>query len=194
MSFNANTYRTKKSTLKNYGASPNFVNATMWQHTTTGLKLVDATDELPFKVLIVGRISAFRLKSGPGGNHVLNGRGSLDKAKYQFHMSRPADTDLAKDYNATIAVLETLQKQVATTKDHRNMIIADVTGKMIRFDNVVPDSPNGRAAQNATKMDEETENWEIPEEFAKEFEGIKYHYRAGGLPVYYEDVLIEPGQ
>lgn len=133
MSFNANTYRTKKSALKNYGASPNFVNATMWQHTTTGLELVDATDELPFKVLIVGRISAFRLKSGPGGNHVLNGLGSLNKAKYQFHMSRPADADLAKDYNAAIAAMETLQKQVATTKDQRNMVITDVTGKMIRF-------------------------------------------------------------
>jgi hypothetical protein len=43
-------------------------------------------------------------------------------------------------------------------------------------------------------MDEETENWEILEEFAKEFEGIKYHYRAQRLPVYYEDVLIQPGE
>lgn len=117
-------------------------------------------------------------------------------------MSRPADADLAKDYNAAIAAMETLQKQVATTKDQRNMVITDVTGKMIRFvrnvfelrENVVPDSPNGRAAQNATKMDQETENWEMPEEFAKEFEGIKYHYRAERLPVYYEDVLIQPGQ
>ncbi|KAG1766495.1 hypothetical protein EV702DRAFT_1050663 [Suillus placidus] len=53
-------------------------------------------------------------------------------------------------------------------------------------------SPHGQAAENATKMDEETKNWEIPDEFEKEFEGIKYNFRTERLPVYYEGISIQP--
>jgi hypothetical protein len=133
MTFDAHAYHVKNSLLSNYAASPNILNTTMWQHTDTGLEVVDPSNELPLKIFIVGRISTFRLKSGPAGNHMKNGFGSLDKAKYQLHMSRPADPELGADYNAAIANLETLQRQVATTTDIRNMVITDVTGKMIRF-------------------------------------------------------------
>ncbi|KAG1760831.1 hypothetical protein EDD22DRAFT_954597 [Suillus occidentalis] len=194
MTFDAHAYHVKNSLLSNYAASPNILNTTMWQHTNTGLEVVDPSNELPLKIFIVGRISTFRLKSGPAGNHMKNGFGSLDKAKYQFHMSRPADAELASDYNVAIANLETLQHQVATTTDIRNMVITDVTGKMIRFvrnvftlrENAVPDSPHGQAAKNAVQMDEETKNWPIPDEFATEMDAIKYTFRADHLPVFYE--------
>ncbi|KAG1871226.1 hypothetical protein DFJ58DRAFT_627565, partial [Suillus subalutaceus] len=115
--FDAKAYRGQKTQLVNYAASPKLLSATMWQHTTSGLELVDSTDEMPFKLLIAGRVSAFRLKVRPEGSHMKNGMTSLDKAKYQFHLTHPADTELGKDYNAAISTLETLQSQVATTKD-----------------------------------------------------------------------------
>jgi hypothetical protein len=41
-------------------------------------------------------------------------------------------------------------------------------------------------------MDEETRNWPIPDEFADEFDGIKYIYQANPLPLYRDDHLINP--
>ncbi|KAG2750959.1 hypothetical protein P692DRAFT_20662444, partial [Suillus brevipes Sb2] len=106
--FDTHTYHVQQSTKNNYAASPNFVETTSWQHTSTGLEVVDA-DEQPFTAIIVGRASAYRLKCGPGGNHFDSGLSPLEKAKYQFHLSRPANPELGADFTAGIKNLEELQ-------------------------------------------------------------------------------------
>ncbi|KAG1866011.1 hypothetical protein F4604DRAFT_1683003 [Suillus subluteus] len=41
-------------------------------------------------------------------------------------------------------------------------------------------------------MDDETKNWPIPDNFAEEFDGLKYKMAAQPLPLYYKDHLVEP--
>lgn len=41
-------------------------------------------------------------------------------------------------------------------------------------------------------MDEETENWPVPVELQDAFDAIKYTYRVNPLPVYRNDVFVEP--
>jgi hypothetical protein len=129
MSFDAHAYHIEKSRLTNYLASPNVLNSTIWQHTSTGLEVVNEEDLLPFTGIVVGRVSAFRLKCGPEGNHINGGVSPLDKSKYQFHITRPANRELAEDYQSAIGTLEALQNQVGRTVQHKNMVIDDVTGK-----------------------------------------------------------------
>lgn len=133
MTFDPKTYHDTHWTLSNHISSLNVLDGTIWQHGKSGLELIDENNELPVKLVTVGRVSAYRLKCGPAGNHIANGMSPLEKAKYQFHISRPAHHDLAEDYQAGISTLEALQSQVATTKHRGSMIVEDVTGKMIRF-------------------------------------------------------------
>ncbi|KAG1860451.1 hypothetical protein C8R48DRAFT_673683 [Suillus tomentosus] len=114
MTFDPKAYHDTHATLNNHISSPTALSSTMWQHSSTGLELVDEISELPAKLIIVGRVSPYRLKCGPVGNHIANGMSPLEKAKYQFHITRPAHSDLAADYEAGIANLEALQGQVAT--------------------------------------------------------------------------------
>ncbi|KAG1764966.1 hypothetical protein EV702DRAFT_1051186 [Suillus placidus] len=170
------------------------------KHTSSGLVLVNESSELLVNFVIVGRVSAYRLKCGPAGNHIVNGMSPLEKAKYQFHITHPSHSDLATDYQAGITNLETLQGQVATTNRGMNMILDDITEKMIRFvrnvftlrDNAVPDSPHGQDIEGAPEMDQETTNWPIPDEFAPQYDSIKYNFQPAPLPVFYKGNLIEP--
>jgi len=132
MSFDAHAYHVEKSQVKNYLASPNVLNSTMWQHTSTGVEVVNEEDLLAFTGIMVGRVSPFRLKCGPEGNHINGNVSPLEKSKYQFHITRPANRELAADYQAALSNLEALQNQVGRTHQHRNMIVDDVTGKMVR--------------------------------------------------------------
>lgn len=133
MTFDPKVYHDTHATLNNYISSPTALSSTMWQHSSIGLELVNEISELPAKLIIVGWISPYRLKCGPAGNHIVNGMSPLEKAKYQFHITRPAHSDLAANYEAGIANLEMLQGQVATTDQRMSMIVNDVTGKMIHF-------------------------------------------------------------
>jgi hypothetical protein len=56
----------------------------------------------------------------------------------------------------------------------------------------VPDSPHGQNAENVPKMDAETRDWPIPDELSKEFNILKYKYKANPLPLYHEDQLVKP--
>ncbi|KAG0693311.1 hypothetical protein DFH29DRAFT_1007405 [Suillus ampliporus] len=115
MSFDVHAYHVEKAHHPNYLASGAALNSPMWQHTDTGIELANESDQTPFIGVIVGRVSPFRLKCGPSGNHIEGKVSPLTKSKYQFHITRPADHDLAADYHASIATLEALQKQVART-------------------------------------------------------------------------------
>jgi hypothetical protein len=130
--FDAHSYHVNHSNQSSYAGSHNFLASTTWQHTSTGLEVVNS-DEEPYVATIVGRISAYRLKCGPAGNHFDSGMSPLEKAKYQFYISRPANAELGADFIAGINNLEALQNQVGKTGVHKNMIYADVTGKMLRF-------------------------------------------------------------
>jgi hypothetical protein len=98
----------------------------------TGLEVVNE-DEEPFIATIVGRASAYHLRCGPAGNHFGGGITPLEKAKFQFYICRPVNVELGADFTAGVNNLETLQNQVGKTKEHKNMVVEDVTGKMIRF-------------------------------------------------------------
>ncbi|KAG0693310.1 hypothetical protein DFH29DRAFT_1007404 [Suillus ampliporus] len=80
------------------------------------------------------------------------------------------------------------------------MIIKDVTGKMVRLVKnvfttrvaVIPDSPHGQSQEDTPQMDDETRFWPIPDDFAKEFDDIKYSHLAHPLPLYDDGRLVEP--
>ncbi|KAG1832374.1 hypothetical protein EV424DRAFT_1342354 [Suillus variegatus] len=202
MTFDPKVYHDTHATLNNYISSPTALSSTMWQHSSIGLELVNEISELPAKLIIVGWISPYRLKCGPAGNHIVNGMSPLEKAKYQFHITRPAHSDLAANHEAGIANLEMLQGQVATTDQRMSMIVNDVTGKMIHFvrnifflrENAIPDSPHGKAVEHAPQMDDETTHWPILDEFVLHFNGIKYNFQPKVLPIFYKDNLIQPMQ
>jgi hypothetical protein len=133
MPFDVHAYRTEHMESANFLASPAIMDSTMWQHTSTGVEVVNEADLSPFMGIVVGRASPFRLKCGPAGNHINSDISSLAKAKYQFHLCHPAQHELAADYEAAIntVTMEALQNQVARTSQQKNMIIDDVTGKMV---------------------------------------------------------------
>ncbi|KAG1823892.1 uncharacterized protein BJ212DRAFT_1296414 [Suillus subaureus] len=157
-------------------------------------------DEEPFLTTIVGCTSTYHLRCGPAGNHFSGGMSPLEKAKFQFHICRPVNAELGTDFTAAVNNLETLQNQVGKTKEYKNMIVEDVTGKMICFtsnvfttrDETVPDSPHRQNTQNASKMDEETRDWPIPDELLKEFDILKYKFKAHPFPLYHENHLVQP--
>ncbi|KAG1826974.1 uncharacterized protein BJ212DRAFT_1474175 [Suillus subaureus] len=76
------------------------------------------------------------------------------------------------DFDIGMSVLDTLQNQVGTAKEHKNMIVKDITGKMIRIvrnvfekrERIVLDSPHGQSLKGAPQVDKETQNWPIAEE------------------------------
>ncbi|KAG2741364.1 hypothetical protein P692DRAFT_20668848, partial [Suillus brevipes Sb2] len=109
MSFNAHAYHTQKIHVANYLASPRVLESTLWQHTSNGFEVANQEDQSPFIGILVGRVSPFRLKCGPAGNHIKKEVSPLAKAKYQFHLTRPADHELGMDFDAGISVLEALQ-------------------------------------------------------------------------------------
>ncbi|KAG2033151.1 hypothetical protein BDR03DRAFT_872623 [Suillus americanus] len=108
--FDAHAYHINHATLNSYTASPNLLETTAWQPTSTGLEVVN-TDEEPFLATIVGRASVYHLRCGPGGNHFDGGFSPLEKVKYQFLLTRPANPELAADFTATINNLEELQSK-----------------------------------------------------------------------------------
>jgi hypothetical protein len=133
MSFNVHAYHTQKIHVPNYLASPRLLESTVWQHTSNGFEVANQEDQSPFIGILVGRVSPFRLKCGPAGNHIKKEVSPLVKAKYQFHLARPADHELGMDFDAGISVLEALQNQVGSGKEHKNMIVTDVAGKMVHM-------------------------------------------------------------
>ncbi|KAG2029674.1 hypothetical protein BDR03DRAFT_1018094 [Suillus americanus] len=197
--FDAHTYHINQSNISSYAVSPNLVQSTTWQHTSTGLEVVN-DDEESFIATIVGCALAYHLRCGPAGNHFSSGMTLLEKAKYQFHICHPANHELGADFTAAINNLEALQNQVGKTKDHKNMIINDVTGKMLccatnvfaTWIEIVPDSRHGQKVENAPKIDEGTKNWPIPDNFVKEFDILKYKFKAHPLPLYHDNHLIQP--
>lgn len=215
MSFDAHSYHVEKRSLPNYLGSPNVIGSTMWQHTATGLELARKEDQMPFTGIVVGRVSPFRLKCGPAGNHMNSEVSPLVKAKYQFHLCRPADHELGVDFDASMATLDAMQKQVGKTGHCKNMLIEDITGTMLRCvktifsmrvcaseyfklslqceqEDVIPDSPHGQSKTNAPQMDEETRNWPIPDQFVAKFDDLKYNYEACPLPLFHDGHLVEP--
>ncbi|KAG1751262.1 uncharacterized protein EDB91DRAFT_1243529 [Suillus paluster] len=165
-----------------------------------GLEVINKSDLSPFIATIVGRVSPYHLKCTPSGNHFTGGMSPLAKAKYQFNITCPTDHELLADYLARVHNLEILQEEVGKMGNHKNMVINDYTGKMIRFvkiiftvcEHIIPDSPHGEAAENTPKMDDETKNWPILDEFAHDFDRLKYSMAAELLPLYHEGHLVEP--
>ncbi|KAG2107119.1 hypothetical protein BD769DRAFT_1393040 [Suillus cothurnatus] len=200
MSFDAHAYHVEKTSMPNYLGSPSVLNTIMWQHTESGLELAKEEDQMPFTGIIVGRVSPYRLKCGPAGNHMNSDVSPLVKAKYQFYLCRPADHELGMDFDTSVTSLKTLQNQVVKSGQCKNMLFEDVTGTMLRCvksifsmrDNAVPDSPHGQGAPNAPQMDEETHNWPIPDQFVTEFDMLKYNFQATPLPLFHDGHLVEP--
>ncbi|KAG1859734.1 hypothetical protein F4604DRAFT_1588702, partial [Suillus subluteus] len=131
MDFDAHTYHLQHSTLNNYLASSQFANCAIWQHSTTGLEVVNELDLLPMVCTIVGRVSPYCLKCTPSGNHFAGGASPLTKAKYQFNITRPAHHELVADFLAGVHNLKALQEEVGKTGNYRNMVTDDYTGKML---------------------------------------------------------------
>lgn len=198
MSFDAQVYHERFASRDDSYASTTLCKRISWQHSANGLIIVDREDQTPFTGFIVGRVSPWNLKCGTTGNYLK--KGGLEKAKYQLHLMRPTDKILGRDFDAAITNLETMQKVAGTTGDHRNMVIRDVTGEMLRVTaNVfeqrparIPDSPDGKRAPDAPKMDSITESWVIPTDLEDQFELVKYTHRAVPLPVFEDGQAIPP--
>ncbi|KAG2089313.1 uncharacterized protein F5147DRAFT_780644 [Suillus discolor] len=198
MSFDAQAYHDHAASQSNFMASNTLCKQISWQHSANGLIIVDRDEQTPFIGVVTGRVSSFNLKCGTSGNYLK--KGALEKAKYQLHLVRPTDKILAHDFDTVIRNLETMQKAAGTTGDHRNMVIRDVTGEMLRvvanvFEprNVrIPDSPHGRRVPNAPLMDEVTDKWPIAPDHEDDFIRIKYTHEAVPLPVFQDGKAIQP--
>lgn len=70
--------------------------------------------------------------------------------------------------------------------------VAGYFGLLSSQDDAIPDSPHGQSLPNAPKMDEETRNWPIPDEFVAEFDDLKYNFEACPLPLFHDGHLVEP--
>jgi hypothetical protein len=114
-------------------ASPTLLSKVItWQQSSNGLIVVSCEDQKPFVGIIVGTVSPYKMNCGPAGNYLSGKYNSLEKAKYRLYLSRPPQSTLAADYDMALNNLETIQNKAASTRDHKNMISVDATGKLVR--------------------------------------------------------------
>ena len=81
----------------------------------------------------VVQVLDYRLNCSPNGNFINPDLGTLEKAKFQFFAGRAADINFGDDFLKLYANLMRLQNDIAVTKEHRDMLHTDASGKMICF-------------------------------------------------------------
>lgn len=127
------TYAYDLKKLSSYAASQPLPSLVQWKPAETGHVLVaKKTQELFIGVAVV-QVFDYKLNCSPSGNFIRPDLGSLEKAKFQFYAGRPADINFGDDFQKLFANLTKLQQDIAVSKDHRDMLYTDASGKMIRF-------------------------------------------------------------
>ncbi|KAJ8593096.1 hypothetical protein M405DRAFT_925669 [Rhizopogon salebrosus TDB-379] len=130
--FDTRTYREEIASLPQYMASPTLLSKVTWQHSSNSLVVVSCQDQKPFVGIVVGTVLPYKMNCGPAGNYLSGKCDSLEKAKYRLYLSCPPQSTLAADYDMALNNLETIQNMAASTRDHKNMISVDATGKLVR--------------------------------------------------------------
>jgi hypothetical protein len=133
MLFNVHAYYAQKLHVPNYLTAHGVLDSLMWQYTSNRFGVTNKTNFSPFIGIFVGCVTPFCLRCGPAGNHINKNVSLLNKAKYQLHLTCPVDHEFSAYYQAAIAVLDTLENQVATSYEFKNMISKDMSGKMIQM-------------------------------------------------------------
>ncbi|KAG1887384.1 hypothetical protein F4604DRAFT_1900255 [Suillus subluteus] len=151
-------------------------------YSSSGLELINGSSEIPAKLVLVYRLSAYSLKCGPAGNHIANGMSPLEKTNISSISLDPP-----------ILILQWTTKQSAPWRRCKTKSSPQNDGECyVLKNNVVPDSPHGPAVEEASQMDYETANWPIQDEFALHVDSIEYNFQATPLPVFYDGNLIQP--
>ncbi|KAH7916958.1 hypothetical protein BV22DRAFT_966752, partial [Leucogyrophana mollusca] len=107
--------------LKNYVAAAIVMANTTWKKTGTGNVLITKADQTDFIGITVGRVLEFKLNCQPNGNYLNLDYGSLEDAKFQFHLGRPLEAAFADDFDRAVEHLEKLQDKAASSPNHYHM-------------------------------------------------------------------------
>ncbi|KAG1875355.1 hypothetical protein C8R48DRAFT_592658, partial [Suillus tomentosus] len=81
MLFDAHAYHVQKLHTPNYLAAHGVLDSAMWQHMSNGLEVANQSNLSRFLGVLAGRVTPFRLKCGPAGNHINKKVSPLSKAK-----------------------------------------------------------------------------------------------------------------
>lgn len=127
------TYAADIKNLSNYGASQQLPSLVQWKPAEGGHVLVSKTTQEIFIGVAIVQVYNYRLNCSPNGNFINPDLGTLEKAKFQLFAGRAADVNFGDDFPKLYANLVRLQNNIAITKEHRDMLYSDASGKMIRF-------------------------------------------------------------
>lgn len=127
------SYVKELKALSNYAAAPQFPSLVEWKVAGNGHTLMWKNTFDPVIAVAVLQILDYKLKCSPSGNFIKSEVAPLDRAKFQLFAARPADPNFGDDYQKLYPNLAKLQCDIATSKDHRDMLHKDITGRMMRF-------------------------------------------------------------
>ncbi|KAF8547572.1 hypothetical protein OG21DRAFT_1527073 [Imleria badia] len=195
--FNAKQYRQNLAENDNYLGKSDFA--------------LDSLEWRSAKIGHIGNITDYRFNVTPMGNYINLDYGSLDKAKFQFHLTAPVTFPFHEDYNRAFQQLRGLQSSVAVTPRQNNMLFKDAGGQSIRMTKSVfnkrktqvrDSSPpskkrkieNEKKEDDMEEMDEDTKNWKVPSHMWDDLNLMKPNYQAISLPIFENGQFIEPNQ
>ncbi|KIK91579.1 hypothetical protein PAXRUDRAFT_149183 [Paxillus rubicundulus Ve08.2h10] len=133
MLFNSTQYRETVACKTNYAARPSLANNLEWRPDGMGHAVFQKDEDDPFTTIVIGKVVDYRLNAGPGGTFLNPDFGPIQKAKYQFYLTRPVDAAFREDFDRTYAFLDGLQNTITKGQNKKNMLINEAGGKMIRF-------------------------------------------------------------
>ncbi|KAG1776522.1 hypothetical protein EV702DRAFT_1198220 [Suillus placidus] len=200
----------------NYAVHPQILQHAEWHPGSSGHIFTDKDSDEPFVGITVMHIIDFRLQCTPTGSFLETKYGAIEKAKYQFIGGRTHGKDgFDEDFIRVHALFNNIQNAVAVSHNKKDMLLDNQSIRFARNifekrEHPVPDSPtasrrtvyledleNPHSAPNCgeeeVKMDEETANWPVDEQYSNEVASIKAFYKAVPLRVYDKnDRFIEP--
>ncbi|KAH9008174.1 hypothetical protein EDB84DRAFT_1250467, partial [Lactarius hengduanensis] len=175
---------------KLYVRSPALLPSVRWEQGKAGNVLSDKTDKTDAVMSIVGRTLGNRMNCDPHGNFTWK-YGSLETAKFQLQLRKPAGTPFEKDFEKVFKMFTKIQGQAAATQDRRYFLVIKAGNRNLRSQS--PYLTKGSIFLfNMLSPTIDNSNWPIAPDFCVDLNRIKTEYAAQPLHVFQNDVFVPP--
>ncbi|KAF7970488.1 hypothetical protein HWV62_23855 [Athelia sp. TMB] len=112
--------------LDHYVSRPGFLASVGWARMDNADVLVDSTTKNIAVLIVVGKANHTKMRCGPVGSFASdNPYGTLDKAKFQFTISRPDKPVMACEYDKAYRILDLMQKNISKTNKQEHFLEED---------------------------------------------------------------------
>lgn len=131
--FNSVAYCDYLGKLRNYVASAAFISNIGWRN--KGYSQVQCHKETceDMICIMMGKVSSYKLNTGPIRNYNKQFNVPFFKAKHQFTLSTPNEPALIHDFQASISALAKAQEAIENSEDCVHMIVQEGAEQAVRF-------------------------------------------------------------